>query len=129
MNDKERQAIKARQKRLVATMTADDDDTERPEPPPPPPPWDPEEIILQMRGQLPAGVPVRFLRFSDKSFQVPGMQSGETLTAKVQSAGREHRIEYIEQIRHHLITWIDAAKREVKFAFVPEAHVKAWEPA
>ena len=54
---------------------------------------------------------------------------GGSLSAKAQSAGREHRIEYIEPIRHHLITWIEVSKREVRFAFVHEAQVKSWEPA
>lgn len=128
MNEAQRRKIKERQRAQVAADTASD---EEPAPPsePPPPLRDIEEIVEESRPDVPRGIPVAFMRFTSKAFQVAGMQSGETLNAKVQGNGCEHRLEYIAELRHHMVTYIDRPKRTVAFELIPEALVMNWKPA
>lgn len=129
MNEAQRQAIKKRQ-RTMATA-ANDDDTDMPPPEPPAPQRPMGEIAAEMRAalELEAGRPVAFLRFIDKSFQVAGMQSGERVDAKVQTNGREHRIELLPALNCFLVTHIDPARRVVEFDLVERSAVKTWRPA
>jgi hypothetical protein len=75
------------------------------------------------------GVPVAFMRFIDKSFQVRGQQSGEVLTANKQSNGREHRIELVRELGAFLITFIDPSRHTVEYDIVERTAVKTWRPA
>lgn len=78
---------------------------------------------------LPRGIPVAVLRFT-RPMQVPGRQSDETLKADKQPNGREWIVEYIPQIRHHKITFLDNDRqKEPRIGFVHESHVLSWEPA
>lgn len=133
MNDAQRQAIKRRQMAQVATEL-DDPPAAAPAPAPPQRPM--SEVATEARASLDAagvgfGVPVRFLRFLDKSFQVVGMQSGEHLEAKAQPNGREHRIELVTigGAGCFLITYVDPSRREVLFDIVERTAVKTWRLA
>jgi hypothetical protein len=66
-----------------------------------------------------------------KAMQVWGMQSGETLEARQQPNGREHRIErvVVDGSPVFLVTFLDPAKREVLFDFVETSAVKSWRLA
>lgn len=120
-----RAAIAARQRASVAAMTGAPD--RQPEPPPPPP-RPIEDIIKESRPDIPHGISVGFMRFTSASMCLPGMQSGEQLSAKAQRNGREHRIEYIAELRHFLVTYIDRIQSRVKYEMVPEGNVMSWTP-
>jgi hypothetical protein len=128
MNDAQRRKIAERQRAMVANSepgAPGEDET-----PPPPAPQKPalEEIAYETRPEVPRGIPVKFVRFVDRSMQISGMQSGEQLQARKEPNNREHRIEYIPEMRHHMITYLDPAKHEVHFDFVHESQVKSWKP-
>jgi hypothetical protein len=127
MNDAQRAAIKRRQVAAVQT----DADEGRPPAAPAPPQRPLAEIAAEARPDVGPGIPVRFVRFLDKSFQVVGMQSGETIEAKAQPNGREHRIELvtIAGAGCFLITYIDPSRREVLFDIVERSSVKTWRLA
>lgn len=132
MNEAQRQAIKKRQRAMAAAATADDealDGMPRPEPPPPPQPIGEVAAELRQGLDLEPGRAVAFLRFTDKSFQVAGMQSGDNLQARTQPNGREHRIELLRELDCFLVTHIDPAKRVVEFDFVERSAVKTWRLA
>jgi len=126
-NDRQAQARAARQRAMVSARDPDDEPSAPPVPAAPQRPF--EEIVTEARPDVPRGLPVTFLRFVDRTMQVAGMQSGDQLRAHVLANGREHRVEYIPEMRHFLVAYIDAAKREVKYQFVHESRVQAWDPA
>jgi len=127
MNEAQRQKIKERQRAQMAAAAQDTEPAAPVEPPPPPP--DIEEVFERNRPDVPRGIAVSFMRFTSKSFQLAGMQSGETVSTKLHGNGTEHRLEYIAEIRHHLVGYIDRAKGTVVFNLVPEALVMTWAPA
>lgn len=129
MNEAQRQAIKKRQRAQVANAAPGEDDGPPPEPPPPQRPMG--EVAAELRDglSLETGRSVAFMRFTDKSFQVAGMQSGDQLHAKVQPNGREHRIELLRELDCFLVTHIDPAKRVVEFDLVERSAVKTWRLA
>ena len=127
MNDAQRAAIRQRQRAQVGTEPA-----ERAPPPTPAPPQRPlNELAAELRPDVGPGIEVAFLRFLDKSFQVAGMQSGETLTAIRHPNGREHRIELVTVAGAgcFLITHLDPARRAVDFDLVERSSVKSWRLA
>lgn len=75
-------------------------------------------------------IPVAFVRFG-RPFQVPGRQVDEAMKAETHANGRSWSLEYIPQIRHHKITFVDPHRDGgvAKIAFIHETHVLAWEPA
>jgi hypothetical protein len=75
------------------------------------------------------GIPVSYLRFADKTFQVPGMQSGDQLHAKAQANGRAHRIELIAGVNAFLVTYLDPTSRKIECEFVERTAVKTWRLA
>lgn len=127
VSEAKRQAIAQRQRAQVAAASGEDGD--RPPVPPPPPMPVADDVAAETRPSVPRGVPVAFLRFVDRSMQISGMQSGEQLKAERATNGREHRIEYIPEIRHHLITYLDHARGTAAHDLVHEAQVKSWKPA
>lgn len=132
MNDQQRQAIAARQRRQVADQTQ-----AQPERPPPPPPQEPFEDLVERARKLlaeqldGAGVPVAYLRFIDTTFQLPGMQSGGHLTAFKKPNGQEHVIELVRVggTSCFLVWWLDPPRRDVKHEFVERSAVKTWRLA
>lgn len=128
MNDAQRAAIKRRQ---VAQVQADDDSPAATPAPAAPPRRPLTELAGEARPDVGPGLPVKFVRFLDKSFQVVGMQSGEHLEAKAQPNGREHRIELVTVAGAgcFLITYIDPSRHEVLFDIVERSSVKTWRMA
>lgn len=127
MNEAQKQALQRRQRAMVEAQTRDDAPVDIGPPPPPLRPF--ADVVAESRPDVPAGIPISFMRFTSKSFQVPGQQSGEALKAVKLANEREHRIEYIAQMRHHMITYLDPTARKVEFAFVHESLVMTWTPA
>jgi hypothetical protein len=131
MNEAQRRKIKDRQRAQMAAAAAEGDEHDGPPPEPPPPPRPIGEIVTELRAGLEfaPGLPVSFLRFTDKSFQVAGMQSGDNLQARTQPNGREHRIELLRELNAFLVIHIDPAKRAVEFDVVERSAVKTWRLA
>lgn len=69
----------------------------------------------------PDPIPVKYLRFNIP-MDAPGLQVASSCTA-----GERFVIEYQPWLRHHRIEYRPQTG-PVKVAFVPEAHVKSWEP-
>lgn len=87
-----------------------------------------EQVKEKGIGDIPRGIPVAFARFA-KPLQVPGHQSADGVRSEKLANEREWIVEYIPQIRHHKITYLDPARsKEPKVGFVHETHVVAWEP-
>jgi hypothetical protein len=135
MNESQRQAIKNRQRKQVAEMTGGETGF-APEPDPAPPPEPFEAVIARARGRVHEYIgttvlSVSYLRFVDKSFQVPGMQSGETLSASRKNNGLEHVIELvtIAGASCFLVWYYDPPRREVRHEFVERSAVKTWRLA
>jgi hypothetical protein len=134
MNDQQRQATAARQRKMVADQLATA--PERP-PPTPAPPQEPfndlvERARMHVGERLDGpGIPVSYLRFIDKSFQLPGMQSGEQLSALTKPSGQAHIIELVRVggTSCFLVWWLDPPRREVKHEFVERSAVKTWKLA
>jgi hypothetical protein len=79
--------------------------------------------------ELPRGISVLELKFN-KIIQVPGHQSTDTCSAKKLPNGCYWEIEFIPQIRHHKITYVDPSRKErCSTKFVHESRVDTWEPA
>ena len=135
MNESQRQAIKNRQRKQVAEATGGD--TGFAPPPEPAPPVEAfEEIVERARSRVHehtggSRVAVSYLRFVDKSFQVPGMQSGETLSASRKNNGLEHVIELVTVggTSCFLVWYYDPPRREVRHEFVERSAVKTWRLA
>ncbi len=129
MNDSQKEAQRRRQRDMVASSQADATPNDRP--PPVVVPQIPfEEVIAERRPDVPRGVPVASMRFLDRTMQLAGFSSsGEPLLSRAQPNGREHRIEYIPEMRHHMVTYLDPTARTVSFEFVHESQVKSWRPA
>lgn len=128
MNEAQRAANKRRQ---LAHVQTDDGAPVPPPAPAAPPEREMSDIAAELRPDVGPGVPVKFVRFLDKSFQVVGMQSGEHLVAQKQGNGREHRIELVTVAGAgcFLITFIDPARREVLFDIVERSSVRTWRLA
>lgn len=128
MNEAQRQAISQRQRKAAAAMLAEGQPSGPP--PEPPPPLRPlEEIAAETRPDVGPGMPVSFMRFNDRSFQIVGMQSGESVKAQRQPNGKEHRIELIRDLNCFLVTYLDPSQRKVEYDFVERSAVKTWRPA
>ncbi len=127
MNDAQRQAIKKRQRALVEV-----EEDEHPPPAAPAPPQKPmEEIAAELRPDVGPGIPVRWIRFDDKTFQLPGMASGDQYQSRTESNGRVHRVELVRfgDEACFLQTFIDPARRTVEFTFIERSAVKTWTVA
>lgn len=122
MNDKQRRVMAERQRRQAAEMAggAGEAEPDGPPPEPPTPPRPIEEIAAEQRPPVGDGIPVSFMRFVDKTFQLPGMASGDTLTAKT------HRIEFAPRLNAFLVCHINATKRTVSYDVVERSAVKNW---
>jgi hypothetical protein len=126
MNEAQRLAIKNRQRNAVAAEPAEGP-VERPPPAPPQRPM--SEIATEKRPDVGPGIPVLSMRFSDRSFQLPGMQSGETFTSRTEPNGRVHAMELLRDLNCFMAMFIDPAKRSVEYTMVERAHVKTWSLA
>lgn len=131
MNDAQRQAIKKRQRAMVG-VDPDESDDERTRGVPAPAPLRPmEEIAAELRPDVGEGVPVQWVRFIDKTFQLPGMQSGEDYSTRTERNGRVHKLELVKfgDTTCFLQTFIDPARRSVEFTFIERSAVKTWKIA
>lgn len=128
MNEAQKEASRRRQRALVANQLGTEED-DQPAAPPPPPQRPIAELVAEQRPDVGPGVAVKFLRFTDKSFQVAGMQSGETLTAQVLPNGRSHTIELVPKLDAFLVTYVDPAQRKVEFDMVERSAVRTWRYA
>src|SRR5678816_2803126 len=129
MNEAQKEAQRRRQREMVASSQTDATPNDRP-PPIVVPAVPFEEVVAERRPDVPRGVVVGWMRFNDRTMQLEGMQSGDQLKGNVpQPNGREHRIEYIPEMRHHMVTFLDPPRRFVSFEFVHESQVKSWCPA
>lgn len=137
MNDQQRQVIASRQRKLVAEQMQQAA-PERAATPATPPPEPFEDVIdreqARVRGLTDGGErgrPVVYLRFIDKTFQLPGMQSGEQLVAVKKPNGQEHAIELVQVAGAgcFLVWYLDAPRREIKHEFVERSAVKTWRLA
>lgn len=129
MNDAQRQAIKKRQRAMVGA-DPDDSDDERTRGVPAPAPLRPmEEIAAELRPDVGDGIPVKYARFVDKTFQLPGMPSGDDFTARTERNGRVHKLELVRfgDATCFLQTFIDPARRSVEFTFIERSAVKTWK--
>jgi hypothetical protein len=136
MNEAQRLAIKNRQRKQVAEMTSGTAGFAPPEPPPPQEPF--EDLVARARERVdeildPGGArrQVSYLRFTDKTFQLPGMQSGEQLAAARKNNGQEHAIELVTVggTGCFLVWYLDPPRREVRHEFVERSAVKTWRLA
>jgi hypothetical protein len=132
MNDKQRAQAAARQRAMVAEMPHED----RPPAPPQPVERPFAELVEEARAAL-TGRGVRVvalvaaMRFTDRSFQTAGMNSGDSIRAQVHGNGREDHIELVELAgtTWFLVWYLNPARREVKHDFIHPAQVKTFQLA
>lgn len=133
MNEAQKQAIRARQRQAVQAPILNPLEVDEPERPPAPVLRPMSEVAAELREALgiAAGRPVTFMRFIDRTMQVWGMQSGDTLTARTLPNGQEHRAErvVVDGSTCFLVTFINPGKREVLFDFVEPSAVRSWRAA
>ena len=73
------------------------------------------------------GIPVKLARFL-RPLQIPGSSSSESASTNKQPNGCAAQVEFIPQMRHHMIAYLNPNERVVKIGFVPEGQVLTWEP-
>jgi len=139
MNKHERAA--ARQRQMVADARRDSGTPETAVPPmvdvvgQPAPALSMRDLLFVGRpSSVPAGIPVYYLRFHEKSMQV-----GRTTDAQIGNKndparlrhpnGNEHAIEWIPEWRVFLVGFADAGKRTAEFDLVGIEKVRSWRMA
>jgi hypothetical protein len=134
MNEAQRQSIKNRQRAAVRDMVASEPAEGAVPAEAPPPKRTTDEIVVELvernRPPVADGMPVSFIRFSDKTMQVPGMQSGEQLEGwKAQANGRRHTIEFVRELNCFLIGYIDPDRGKAEYVMVERSAVRSWKLA
>lgn len=87
------------------------------------------ELVAERRpANVAPGRAVAWLRFTDKTFKVAGMTSGDHLVARKNSNGREHTIDLVQVdgVSCFLVGFVDPARRMVEFDIVERTAVRAW---
>lgn len=128
MNEAQKRAVRNRQLDRVA-LEPDENDGRPPAPVIVQRPM--SEIAAELRPDVGPGVPIATLRFNDKSFQLEGMQSGDSYSSRTENNGRVHAIELVNiaGVGTFMCTFVDPARRRVVFEFIERSSVKTWRMA